>query len=140
MYLKSWLGLKFKVYFILWLFCAVMANERERCKRAYDRLHSMVQGVGPNDTARIGACCSTWADPTGVQWKYVNKLVDKDMIKSIWRGVHNDNISKGRLKMSQCTDNDIRENDSRYSWMSWANPCIIRISPYGLPKCCTPIL
>ena len=43
------------MYFILWLFCVVMADERERCKRAYNRLRSMVQGARPNDTARIGA-------------------------------------------------------------------------------------
>ena len=85
-----------------------MGDERERCKRAYDRLRSMVQGVGPNYTARIAARCSRWADPTGVQWTEVNKILDKDMIKSIWRGVPNDNISKGRLKLSQCNDNDIR--------------------------------
>lgn len=90
-----------------------MADDRDRCKRAYERLRSMVQGVGPNDTARIAARCSTWANPTGVQWSEVNKIVDKDMVKSIWRGVPNDNISKGRLKLSQCSDNDIREHGER---------------------------
>ena len=60
-----------------------MADEHERCKKAYDRLRSMVQGVGPNDMARIGARCSTWANPTRVQWSEVNKIVDKDMVKSI---------------------------------------------------------
>ena len=35
------------------------------------------------------------------------------MVKSIWRGVPNDNISKGRLKLSQCTDNDIRQHGER---------------------------
>ena len=90
-----------------------MAHERERCKKAYDRLRSMVQGAGPNDTARIGARCSAWADPTRAQWKDVNKLVDKDMIKSIWRGVPDDNIAKGRLKISQCINNDIKEHGER---------------------------
>ena len=35
------------------------------------------------------------------------------MVKRIWRGVPNDNISKGRLKLSQCTDNDIRQHGER---------------------------
>ena len=70
----------------------------------------MVQGARPNDMACIGACYSTWANPTCIQWKDINKLVDKDAIKSIWRGISNDNISKGRLKISQCINNDIKEN------------------------------
>ena len=77
-----------------------MADDREKSKRAYERLRSMVQGCGPNDTARIAARSSQWATPTGVQWKEVNSLVDKDMIKSVWRGVPEDNIRKGRLKLS----------------------------------------
>ena len=96
-----------------------MADERETCKKSYDRLRSMVQGVGPNDTARIGARCSTWTNPTGVQWSEVNKIVDKDMVKSIWRGVPtNDNISKDRESI----------------WMSWVNLCIIKIVPYDLRR------
>ena len=65
---------------------AVMADNHERCKKAYDRLRSMVKGAGPNDRARIGARCSAWVDPTGAQWLDIKKLVDKDMIKSVWRG------------------------------------------------------
>ena len=82
---------------IVWLVCAVMENDCERCKRTYECLQSMVQGARPNDMACIGSCCSSWANPIGAQWKEINKLVDKGMIKS--RGVPNANISKGRLEL-----------------------------------------
>lgn len=87
-----------------------MADDRDKSKRAFERLRSMVQGCGPNDTARIAARCSQWATATGVQWKEVNTLVDKDMIKSVWRGVPEENIKKGRLKLSQCSHEEILAN------------------------------
>ena len=66
-----------------------------------------------NDTARIAARTSEWASATGVQWKEINQIVDRDMIKSIWRGVADDNIKKGRLKLSQCNNDDIKVNAER---------------------------
>ena len=61
-----------------------MAKDRERCKKAYERLFSMVQGIGPNDRAHIGAQALVWADPSGAQWSEIKKIMDKDMIKSVW--------------------------------------------------------
>ena len=77
-----------------------MAKDCERCKKAYEHLGLMFQGAGPND--RIGAQALVWADPIGAQWSEIKKKVDKDIIKSVWQGVSDDNISKGRLKISQC--------------------------------------
>ena len=55
----------------------------------------MVQAARPNDKACIGSRALVWANPTRAQWSEIKKIVDKDMIKRVWQGVSDGNISKG---------------------------------------------
>ena len=56
-----------------------------------------------NETARIAGRTSCWASVTGAQYAQVNKDVDKDMGKSVWPSVTDNQIKKGLLKTTSCT-------------------------------------
>ena len=84
-----------------------MGDDPQRAKCAFEHLRSMTQGGGVNDTAQIAARCSQWDNPVGAQWKEVNSRIDRDMVHSIWPGVPEDHIKKGRLKLTQCNNADI---------------------------------
>ena len=82
----------------------------EDAKKAYDRLQQMASASTINETARIAGRTSRWAPVTGAQYAQVNKDVDKDMVKSVWPGVTDDQIKKGRLKTTSCNVPEIQAN------------------------------
>ena len=82
----------------------------EDAKKAYDRLRQMADALTINETARIAGRTSRWAPVAGAQYAQVNKDVDKDMVKSVWPGVTDDHIKKGRLKTTSCNVPEIQAN------------------------------
>ena len=82
----------------------------EDAKKAYDRLQQMASASTINETAHIAGRTSRWAPVTGAQYAQVNKDVDKDMVKSVWPGVTDDQIKKGRLKTTSCNVPEIQAN------------------------------
>ena len=61
-----------------------------------------------NQASRTACRLSKWANPTYAQWKDINKIVTKDMIKEIWPSSTATKITKGRWKIAKCTNDDIK--------------------------------
>lgn len=87
----------------------------ETAKKAFERLKLLSRGMTANQASRAASRLSKWANPTYAQWKDINKVVTKDMIKAIWPCPDSE-IAKGRWKVSKCLND--RANFSRGLWSS----------------------
>ena len=89
---------------------AKQGNDRAQAAiKAFERMKELAQVM----TAQKATCTlqrlSRWSNPNHAQWKDINKEISKEMIKVIWP-CEDDEIKKGRWKVSKCKNQQIKDN------------------------------
>lgn len=93
----------------------------ETAKKAFERLKLLSRGMTANQASRAASRLSKWANPTYAQWKDINKVVTKDMIKAIWPCPDSE-IAKGRWKVSKCLNDNIKIHAERIFLEVYGHP------------------
>ena len=83
--------------------------QRERAKKAYERLKSLSTAMSTREASRTARRLSRWANPLHMQWKDVNNTVTTSMVKEVWPCSDAETL-KGRWKVSKCLHEDMKKN------------------------------